>query len=512
MKTLFRNATILAMDKTHRTSTSSGDLLVADGRIAAIGPHLAADGARIIDATNKLLMPGLVNAHTHSSETFLRGRYERMPLEIWLLYAYPLLMGPQVDKRLVYLRSALLAIESLKNGVTTLCDDFFDSPGHDIERLGCAFSAYEDVGIRANVSSAVMNIHTLDALPYAREIMPEELKAKLDFGQPMTAAAYTDYCDTVFSSLHGRANGRLRFMVAPSAPQRCTADMLQACYELALRHGVPMHTHVLETKTQAMTGPEFYGKSLIAHLHDLGVLGPNTTIAHSVWVSDADIDLMGEAGCSVAHNAISNLKLGAGIAPIRRLLDAGVHIGLGTDGISSNDTARIFDVMRIAALVQSATGPDFGNWLNADEALTMATIGGARTAMLDGVTGSLETGKVADLLMLDLNSTAFTPLNDIGKHLVYSENGRSIELVMVDGRIAVENDRMTLIDEGEILAEIRERMPAYLATHAKLERTNAIFEPAMAEIHRRATCAEIGFSRYIGEYGRKGVGRFTTKN
>lgn len=512
MKTLFRNATILAMDKTHRTSTSSGDLLVADGRIAAIGPHLAADGARIIDATNKLLMPGLVNAHTHSSETFLRGRYERMPLEIWLLYAYPLLMGPQVDKRLVYLRSALLAIESLKNGVTTLCDDFFDPPGHDIERLGCAFSAYEDVGIRANVSSAVMNIHTLDALPYAREIMPEELKAKLDFGQPMTAAAYTDYCDTVFSSLHGRANGRLRFMVAPSAPQRCTADMLQACYDLALRHGVPMHTHVLETKTQAVTGPEFYGKSLIAHLHDLGVLGPNTTIAHSVWVSDADIDLMGEAGCSVAHNAISNLKLGAGIAPIRRLLDAGVHIGLGTDGISSNDTARIFDVMRIAALVQSATGPDFGDWLNADEALTMATIGGARTAMLDGVTGSLETGKVADLLMLDLNSTAFTPLNDIGKHLVYSENGRSIELVMVDGRIAVENDRMTLIDEGEILAEIRERMPAYLATHAKLERANAIFEPAMAEIHRRATCAEIGFSRYIGEYGRKGVGRFTTKN
>jgi 5-methylthioadenosine/S-adenosylhomocysteine deaminase len=512
MKTLFRNATILAMDKTHRTSTSSGDLLVADGRIAAIGPNLAADGARIIDATNKLLMPGLINAHTHSSETFLRGRYERMPLEIWLLYAYPLLMGPQVDKRLVYLRSALLAIESLKNGVTTLCDDFFDPPGHDIGRLGCAFSAYEDVGIRANVSSAVMNIHTLDALPYAREIMPEELKANLDFGPPMTAAAYTDYCDTVFSSLHGRANGRLRFMVAPSAPQRCTADMLQACYTLALRHGVPMHTHVLETKTQAVTGPEFYGKSLIAHLHDLGVLGPNTTIAHSVWVSDADIDLIGEAGCSVAHNAISNLKLGAGIAPIRRLLDAGVHIGLGTDGISSNDTARIFEVMRIAALVQSATGPDFGDWLNADEALTMATIGGARTAMLDGVTGSLETGKVADLLMLDLNSTAFTPLNDIGRHLVYSENGRSIELVMVDGRIAVENDRMTLIDEGEILAEIRERMPAYLATHAKLERANAIFEPAMAEIHRRATCAEIGFSRYIGEYGRNGVGRFITKN
>lgn len=505
MKTLFRNATLLAMDKAHGSTAFAGDLLVSNGRIEAIGPNLAADGARIIDATDKLLMPGLVNAHTHSSETFLRGRYERMPLEIWLLYAYPLLMGPQVDKRLVYLRSALLAMESLKSGVTTLCDDFFDPPGHDIERLACAFSAYEDAGIRANVSSAVMNIHTLDALPYAREIMPEALKAKLDFGPPMPTHAYMDYCGAVFSTLHGRANGRLRFMVAPSAPQRCTADMLQACYALALRHGVPMHTHVLETKTQAVTGPEFYGKSLVAYLHDLGVLGPTTTIAHSVWVSDADIDLMGEAGCSVAHNAISNLKLGAGIAPIRRLLEAGVHIGLGTDGLSSNDTARIFDVMRVAALVQSATGPEFGDWLNAGEVLTMATFGGARTALLDGVTGSLETGKAADLLMLDLNSIGFAPLNDIGKHLVYSENGRSIELVMVDGQIVVENDRMTTIDEAEILAEIRERMPAFQATHAKLERANAIFVPVMTEIHRRATSAEIGFSRYINGMGQTGA-------
>ncbi|MDW5317012.1 amidohydrolase [Rhizobium sp. PL01] len=503
MRTLFRNATILAMDKTHGSSAFSGDLLVSNGRIEAIGPILAADGARIIDATDKLLMPGLVNAHTHSSETFLRGRYERMPLEIWLLYAYPLLMGPQVDKRLVYLRSALLAMESLKSGVTTLCDDFFDPPGHDIERLACAFSAYEEVGIRANVSSAVMNIHTLDALPYAHEIMPEELKAKLDFGPPITTAGYMDYCHTVLSTLHGRANGRLRFMVAPSAPQRCTAEMLQACYALALRHDVPMHTHVLETKTQAVSGPEIYGKSLIAHLHDLGVLGPNTTIAHSVWVSDADMELMGEAGCSVAHNAISNLKLGAGVAPIRRLLDAGVYVGLGTDGLSSNDTARILDVMRVAALVQSASGPDYGSWLKADEVLNMATIGGARTAMLDEVTGSLETGKAADLLMLDLRSIAFTPLSDIGKHLVYSENGRSIELVMVDGQIVVENDRMALIDEMEILAEIRERMPAYQANHANLERANAIFEPTMAQIHRRATSAEIGFNRYVVGTGQK---------
>ncbi|MGF6177293.1 amidohydrolase family protein [Ensifer sp. 4252] len=496
---LIRNAAIVAMDSSHGAAPFAGDVLIEGETIKAIGEALSAGpDAHIIEGRGKLVMPGLVNAHTHSSETFLRGRYERMPLEIWLLYAYPLLMNDPIGERLLYLRSLLLAMESLRNGVTTFCDDFFDPPRHELDRLATVFRAYDDAGIRANVSSAVMNVHTLDALPFAREVMPPELQALLDFGPPMTADGYMDYCRSAFSSLHGKS-GRLHFMIAPSAPQRCSPELMAACMDLAVEKHVPFHTHILETKTQAVTGHMLHGKSLIAYMHDLGLLKRNTTIAHSVWVSDEDMRLMGEAGVSVAHNAVSNLKLGAGIAPIRRLLDAGVTIGLGTDGVSSNDTARIFDVMRVAGLVHSAAGPDQETWVAADEILAMATVGGAKTALLEQVTGSLEVGKAADLLILDLRSYPFVPLNDVAKHLVYSENGSSIETVMVAGRIVVQNGRLTTIDEQAAFDEIAELVPAYLAEHADLERRNKIFEPVMAEIHRRATQMDIGLNRYQGD-------------
>lgn len=496
-QTIIRNATVLTMSAEQGSCPFEGDVLIENGKISAIGKNLPAEpDAQVLDGKNRLVMPGLINAHTHSSETFFRGRYEGMPLEIWLLYAYPLLMGPVVNERLLYLRSLLLAMESLRNGVTTICDDFFDPPAHDLSRLAAVFKAYDDAGIRANVSSAAMNIHTLDALPYAREVMPRHLQDKLDFGPPMSADAYMDYCRSAFSTLHGKA-GRINFMIAPSAPQRCTPDLLQACHALAVEMGVPLHTHVLETKTQAVTGHEFYDKSLIAYMHDLGILSRNTTIAHSVWVTAQDIELMGAAQCSVAHNAISNQKLGAGIAPIRQLVNAGVSVGLGTDGVSSNDTARIFDVMRVAGLIHSVSGPDYTQWITADEILTLATIGGARSAMLEDVTGSLEIGKAADLLIIDLTTLSFTPLNDIAKHLVYSENGSSIETVMVGGEIIVHQGRMRSIDEAAILAEIRELVPAHLAEHARLEKLNAEFHSTMAEIHFRATSRDINMHRYV---------------
>ncbi len=499
MKKVIREATVLAMGGEHGASPFTGDILIEDDRIAAIGADLgpAAD-AEVIDGRNRLVMPGLVNGHLHSSEQFFKGRYERMPLEVWLLYAYPLLMGPPIDERLLKLRSLLVAIESLRNGVTTICDCFFDPPAFSLERLGVVFSAYEEAGIRANVTNSVINIPVLDTLPYARAIVPAKLQSLLD-GRPMiTGAAYADYCEQAFAAFDGRA-GRLRFMISPSAPQRCTVDLLEACGALALAHGVPFHTHVLETKTQAVTGPELFGKSLIRYLHDVGVLNRNVTIAHSVWVSDEDMALMGAAGCSIVHNAVSNQKLGAGIAPLRRLLDAGVTVGLGTDGASSNDTLRLFDVMRVAALIHAAAGPDYCRWLSATDILAAATIGGARSAMLEAEAGSLEPGKKADLVILRLDGLAFTPLNDIRNHLVYCENGSSIELVMVNGEVVVANGRLTRIDEDAVLGEIRERVPAHLADHVRIEDENRVFEPYFAEIHRRATMQDIGLNRYAGD-------------
>ena len=478
---------VLTMAPGDGVTSRQCDILVEGNRITAMGSGLQADaGTTVIDGRNKLVTPGLINAHTHSSETFLKGRYEKMPLETWLLYAYPFFIGDNVPPRLIYLRCMLLAMESLRNGVTTLCDDFFDPPRHDPERLAQVFAAYGDSGIRANVGCAAMNVPTMDALPYAREVMSQALQEKLDFGPPMTAKAYTEFCSSAIESFH-EPDGRLRFMLVPSAPQRCTIDLLQSCNELAQKHDIPLHSHVLETVVQYATGPELYGKSLIEFMHDIGILNRNTTLAHSVWVDDHDTELMGASGCSVVHNAMSNLKLGSGVSPVRKILDAGVTIGLGTDGVSSNDTARIFDVMRTAALLHNTDDPDPEKWLSAEIIMKAATLDGARTAMLEKETGSLEVGKVADLVMFDLSTYPFTPLNDIARHLVYAENGSSIELVMVDGKIVVQDNEIKTINEDEILREIREEMPAYLSQHTEFEKLSEIFRPAMEQIHQRAS-------------------------
>lgn len=495
---LIQGAEVLAVGGPQGDRPVRADVLLQDGKIAAIGLDLPRPAAcDVIDARGKLLMPGLVNAHTHSSETFFKGRYEQMPLEIWLLYAYTYLSGSPISDRLLYLRTQLLALQSLKNGVTTLCDDFFDPMAHSIDRLGIVFQAYRDAGIRVNVSSAVLDTPVLDAMPFGHEVFPAHLSAKLKFGAPTTVADYTAYCEEAFRQFHGQAEGRLRFAITPSAPQRCTTDMLQACHALAVRHGVPLHTHLLETKVQAVAGQMFYGKTLLAHMHDTGTLDRHTTLAHAIWITDADIDRMGEAACSVVHNPLSNLKLGSGLAPVRKLLNAGVAMGLGTDGLSSNDSARVFDLMRFAALMHNVSGTEPSQWLTAFEVLKMATLAGARTAMLDDVTGSIEVGKAADLVLLDLNNDNFRPRNDIVKQLAYCENGSAIELVVVGGHIVVCDGQLTTARENEVWAELNELLPAYLEEHGRWETENRVFEPYFAEVIRRCKGIDVGVQRHV---------------
>ncbi len=238
-------------------------------------------------------------------------------------------------------------------------------------------------------------------------------------------------------------------------------------------------------------------------MHDLGLLTRNVAIAHSVWVADEDMRLMGEAGCSIAHNAVSNLKLGSGVAPLRRLMEAGVNVALGTDGASSNDTLRIFDVMRVAALLHSATGPDFSRWLAATDILRAATLGGAYAAMLEHETGSLEVGKRADLIMLRTDTLPFTPMNDLCKHLVFAENGSSLELVMVNGTILVRESKLTQIDEDEIFVKSakpsRPILPRIRRSRTAIARSSPIWRRFTAA-RRCATLASIA-TRGICRHG-----------
>jgi 5-methylthioadenosine/S-adenosylhomocysteine deaminase len=230
-------------------------------------------------------------------------------------------------------------------------------------------------------------------------------------------------------------------------------------------------------------------------MHELGLLHPGITIAHSIWVTDDDIALMGDAGVSIVHNVISNQKLGAGIAPIRKLLKAGINVALGSDGICSNDTPRMFDVMHAAGLLHNVSTPDYRRWLTAHEVLHAATRGGARSALIEHDIGSLAPGKKADIVLLDTRTAPFTPLNDIRNHLVYCENGSSIDKVIVNGEIVLENDRLTRISEAALLDELRALMPEFQRMHKGVEEANRVFEPFFAAIHRHCNEQDIGIHR-----------------
>lgn len=498
MSIFIRGATVLTMGGPQDATPFQGDVHLDADRIVAIGAGLSTPvGAKVIDGTGKLVMPGLVNAHLHSGEALFKGRYDNLPLEIWMLYSYPILGAKPLSERLIYLRSMLVAIESLKTGVTCLTDDIFEAPRQNLSQLGAAVSAYDDIGIRATVSGHVMDRNFLDSIPYARDYVSTELQAEVAKMTPPTAAEYVAFAREAHSAFHGRS-GRIRFMVAPSAPQRCTAELMQAADELARSWKVPFHTHIVETKVQGVTGPALYGKSLMRYMADLGLLHRGTTIAHSVWVTEDDIALMGEAGVSIVHNTISNQKLGAGVAPVRRLLDAGVTVALGSDGICSNDTPRMFDVMHACGLVHKLTTPDYKQWLSAEEVLHACTLAGARSALLEHETGSLEAGKKADLLILDMNTVSFTPRNDILNHLVYCENGSSIETVIVNGEIVVDRGKLTKVDEAALLAELRSFMPAFDEYHSGVEAKNRAFEPAFDAVHRHCNQVDLGVHRLIG--------------
>lgn len=495
MPTLIKGGLVVAMGGELGDEPQRADILIDGDHIVALGQDLEPHDAYVVPADNHAVIPGLINAHIHSEQNLFRGRYAGSPLEVFMLYAYPMVRAVPLPPRLVYLRTMLAGMESLKTGVTCILDDVIEVPGQSLDQLEAVFKAYEDLGIRANCSGHVINKYFTDTVPFLEEILPPELRANFREMPPPTTESYLEFAEEAVSRFHGR-HGRLSFVVAPSGPQRCTDDLLVAAADFADQYHTPYHIHILETKTQVVTGELFYGKTLIRHMHDLGALRDRVSIAHAIWVTDEDIDLIADSGASIAHNPVCNLRIGSGIAPLRKFLNAGINVALGTDGISSNDTARIFDVMHVAALVHNISTPDFESWPSATEILRAATVGGARAVRLEKEIGTVEVGKKADLVLLRLDTPSFLPLNDVRKHLVFSENGASVDTVFVNGEPVLDKGRLTRLDEEALIAEIQEAIPEFLAHHERVEEFNRRFEPYFAEVHHRCFAHDIGMNRY----------------
>jgi 5-methylthioadenosine/S-adenosylhomocysteine deaminase len=486
VRTLFRGGALLSMKDGADVTPEPADVLVEDDRIVQVGPRIEAEAVdRVIDATDMLLMPGMVNAHIHTEQNSFRGRYPGLPLEILMLYAYPLTGATPVCSEAIYLRTLLAGIESLKSGVTSILDDVMEVPTQGLEQLGSVFRAYGDIGMRANVSGHVINRPFFETIPYLEDSLPERLKRKFLAVPPLTLAEYMDFCGEAVAQFHDTAGGRLRYVVAPSGPQRCTEELLGTVAQFSRSSGVAFHIHILETRVQRVTGSRLYGKSLIALMADLDALHEKTSIAHAIWIDEGDIELIASRGASVAHNPVCNLRIGSGVAPLRSLLNAGVNVALGTDGISSNDSCRLFDVMKVAGLVHTLATDDYDEWPTAPEILWAATRGGARALGLDDEIGSIEPGKKADIVGLDLLSSAFVPVNDLPNQLVYAENGSSVRLVMVDGEIVVEDGACTKVDEAAVLREARGALGAFLERHALVEDEARELEPYLRAVYER---------------------------
>jgi len=495
--TLWVNALVIAMDDEHGATPFRGDVLIDGADIVAVTPVAARvaptvpdASTTVIDATDLLLTPGLVNAHTHSWEILLRGSSAPLPLEIWTLLSYPPEGVEPASERLIYLRTMVAAIESLLGGVTTLLDDTGELPGQTVASIRPLFQAYDDAGLRVTCAASTVDVPLVDRLAFADDVLPAEVLHADRESMPPVGEVHDGYFAFAEEARMTAAGyPRIRFALSPSAPMRVTDDYLRSCADGARAHGEILHTHLLETKLQEVLARTRYdGRTIVEHLSDLGVLSPDLTAAHAVWLTPGDIDLLAASGASVVHNPLSNLRLGSGVLPWRALHDAGVPVALGTDGASSNDSLRMLEVMKSAALLHTLDDPDYRTWPVPAEVLTAATTAGARAAGWGDRTGSLAPGLAADLVVFSLTATtAFTPLTDAATQLVLSADGSAIHQVWIDGRLVVTEGRCTLIDADALLAEFRTEATAYLERHLPAWRAlQKRFEPAVREAYLRA--------------------------
>lgn len=480
MKWLLQGATPLSPG----SGSGTIDVLIDDDRIAAVGAHIDRakhDIEQILPAHEMLVMPGLVNAHLHSHDRFDKGRFDNMPLEIWRSIYNPPMVNRAWTPRETYLRTVLNGIELLRGGTTTVIDDVHHGRSLTSDNVDAVFQAYADLGLRALVSVAFSDAPFYVDIPFLSGLLPETLKTS-DSEGAIRSADILDLWRTLASRYSG---GLVRFVLSPSAPDRCSPGFLRAVWNMSEDLDLPVLVHALETKVQALSSQFLHGDSIIAYLRQEGLLTQKTVLAHCVWVTPNDIDLIAASRASVVHCPGSNLKLGSGVAPIARMLDSGIPVGIGTDNNSANDASSMVEQLKLTALIHKRPESDYRSWIGAQEAISMATVGGARCAQLGDAIGFIEPGQKADFVLFDLTSTPFVPRNDLANQLVFAGCAESIRMVAVDGRIVMQDGQVKTVDEPAILSEIAERMPDIRRKILEGEASGNALRPYLEEAYRQ---------------------------
>ena len=419
---LIKNALILSPNINFEDKQS---ILIKNDIISEISPEIDEGNAdKIIDASGKILLPGLVNTHTHLSMTLFRGLADDLSLDSWLNdHIWP--MEANLNGNYCYIGALLGAVELIKSGTTTFSDMYFYM--EDVAR------AVDEAGIRAVLSYGMIDFG--DA-----ERRENEIKENL----------------TLFENCNGMADGRIKVFFGPHSPYTASEELLIKVRQLADEYNMGIHIHVSETQKEINDVTAEKGLRPFEYLDKIGFLGPDVVAAHSVWLSDEEIEIIKKNDVKISHNPCSNMKLASGIAPVSKLIENDICVSIGTDGASSNNNLDLIEELKTASLLQKVSTLD-PKVLDSDESIAMGTIKGAEALGLDSEIGSIEVGKKADIILIDTNSANMVPdSSSLSSNIIYSANGSNVDTTICNGKILMENKKLTVLDEDEIYAKARQ--------------------------------------------------------
>jgi 5-methylthioadenosine/S-adenosylhomocysteine deaminase len=399
-----------------------------DGRIAAVGAKTQVESlfeaSETIDARSGLIMPGLVNAHTHAAMSLFRGLADDLPLKTWLEdHIFPA-EKRWVNQEFVYWGTLLAIAEMIRSGTTTFADGYFFEEQ--------AALAAQQSGMRAFLGQGILDFPTPDSSTPAETLIRIE----------------------TFIATHS-VSSLIHPTLFPHSVYTCSPDLLRRCRDIADRYGVPLIIHLAETKSEIDEVLRKYGRTPVNQMENLDLLSPSLIACHCVWLTESEMDLLARRGVKVVHNPESNMKLASGVAPIPELLARGVAVGLGTDGCASNNNLDLFQEMDSAAKLDKIFRLD-PTVMPSNVVLEMATLGGAKVLGLEREIGSLEVGKKADIIILDLHRPHLQPIYNIVSNLVYSAAGADVRDVIIDGKLVMQDRKLLTIDEEKVLQKVEE--------------------------------------------------------
>lgn len=422
---ILENGLVLTLDDEGRRF-EPGAMAILDGLIAAVGPvetvRAAFHAPKVLDCTGCVVMPGLVNAHTHAAMALFRGIADDLPLMEWLNeHIFP--AERKIDAEWVKLGTTLACAEMILSGTTTFCDMYLFT--HKVAE------AVREAGMRALVGEVLYDFPSPNYGPVEQALPFTESLIREWEGDPL-----------------------VRIAVEPHALYTCSPDLLRGCRDMAHRYGVPLITHLSETETEVAEILSRHGRRPVRHLEELGLLGPSLIADHCVVLDEDDMDLLARRGVQVVHNPESNMKLASGIAPVPKLLDLGINVALGTDGCASNNNLDLFEEMDSCAKLHKVATLD-PTAIPAETALRMATRNGAAALGLSGKIGELAPGRLADCIVVDFSSPHLVPVFEPVSHLVYAVRGSDVRDSVIGGRLVMEKRRLLTIDIEEVMDRAR---------------------------------------------------------